>query len=86
MAFDSKMKLAAFKVAMDVTLKGMSKNPERCARNLIEMLSASFPNALTEEMKGKLYLAILELNKKADYKKIRDMLLEAAQTENSKSN
>lgn len=76
MPFESKMKLAAFKVAIDINLKGMNKNPERCARNLVELVSYSFSDLPKRLDTVTLYQSILSLIRENNDKKIKEMLLE----------
>ena len=76
MPFESRIKIVALKAAMDLTLKGMYKNPERCARNLIELVCDSYPSKLTQTKRAELFQRILEQIELDNAKKIKEILLE----------
>ena len=66
MTLELKLKCAALNAAVDITLKGLKKSPERCARNLIELGTSAFPNLLSEKEKDILYNKILNVCKNVD--------------------
>lgn len=74
MVIESKIKQAAFQIAVDITLKGMNRNPERCARNLVELFENSFPDKKNSEFSNNAYNIILNYTKMSDGKAIRDYM------------
>ena len=63
MALEHKLKYAALNAAVDITLKGIKRSPERCARNLIELGLSAFPNSINEAQKDVLYNNFYDLVK-----------------------
>ena len=61
MSLEYKLKYVALNAAVDITLKGAKKSPERCARNLIELGTTAFPEISEKTDKDILYKKLLEL-------------------------
>lgn len=53
-----KLKRAALSVAVDITLRGKDRSPERCARNLMELGGTVRPQ-LTKEQRAGAYEQLL---------------------------
>ena len=75
MPLDLQIKLVAFKIAMDVTLKGMNRSPERCTRNLLELIESSYPEKIDFYDKDALYATILGYCKNSDSKTAKETIL-----------
>ena len=73
MTLEFKLKKAALNKAVDITLKGINKSPERCARNLIELGLAAFPNSISDTDKDKLYRKLVEVCKKVDVEAVKEL-------------
>ncbi|HEX3076416.1 MAG TPA: hypothetical protein VHQ24_06090 [Lachnospiraceae bacterium] len=66
MLLESKLKQAALRTAVDVSLKRIKKSPERCARNLIELGVTAYPKSITPKERQDLYQKLLEICKRED--------------------
>ena len=77
MTLELKLKLAALNAAVDITLKGMKKSPERCARNLVELGVSAFPNFLNEKEKDILYDKILVICKNVDFIAAKELFFQS---------
>lgn len=77
MTLEFKLKKAMLTSAVDIIVKGAGKSPERCARNLIELGEKAFPNILTKSQQKVLYSELLELCKKNDISKAKDLFFRA---------
>lgn len=77
MTLELKLKRAALNAAVDITLKGMKRSPERCARNLIELGISAFPNLLSEKEKNVLYDKILIVCKNVDINAAKELFFQS---------
>ncbi len=73
MTLELKLKRAALNAAVDIALKGLKKSPERCARNLIELGTTAFPDAVNKADKEILYDKLLYLCKKIDTEAAKEL-------------
>lgn len=72
---DSKIKYSALKLAIEVTLKGIQKNPQRCARNVVELITNAYPDIITPEQQAELYILIIESANSEEVNNIREKIL-----------
>lgn len=75
MIIESKIKYSVFKLALEITLKGIEKNPQRCARNVIELIKNSYPGVLSAEQESELYSLVTKSAKNEDISCIREKIL-----------
>ena len=73
MTLEFKLRKAVLNAAVDITLKGIKKSPERCARNLIELGVSSFPDSISENEKENIYINLLNLCKAMDISSIKEL-------------
>lgn len=60
MTLEVRLKQAALKTAVTITLGGLEKAPERCARTLMELGRAAFPERVTAEEEPSALRRLLE--------------------------
>ena len=75
MIIESKIKYSVFKLALEITLKGIEKNPQRCARNVIELIKNSYPGILNAEQESELYSLVTKSAINEDISCIRENIL-----------
>ena len=76
MISEGKIKKAALLVALDISLKRMKKSPERCARNLMELGSAAYPDKLSKKEQQELLNELVSVSKGGDMNKVKDLFVE----------
>lgn len=59
MTLEGKLRKVAVIAAVDISLKRIGRSPERCARNLIELGTNAYPNALSKKDQVILYSTLL---------------------------
>ena len=72
LTLENKLKKVAVCAAVDITLRGNERSPERCERNLAE-LGASVAGAMKKEQKEKAYRQLLEACRKASFLECRSL-------------
>lgn len=72
LTLENKLKKVAVCAAVDITLRGKERSPERCARNLAE-LGESVAGAMKKEQKEKAYRQLLEACRKASFLECRSL-------------
>lgn len=75
MILEMKLKKAALIAALDLSLARMKKSPERCARNLMELGLTTYPGKLSKKQQNEMLQLLLELCKKGDIARVRDVFL-----------
>ncbi len=75
MILEMKLKKAALNAALDINLVRMQKSPERCARNLLELGLTTYPGKLTKKQQVEMLQLLLELCKKGDAARVRELFL-----------
>ncbi|MDP4153581.1 MAG: hypothetical protein Q8865_09130 [Bacillota bacterium] len=73
MTIERKIKRAAQSVAVDIALKRMRRSPERCARNLVELGSASCAHRLSRSEFKEIYDKLLAICRESDEEAAREM-------------
>jgi hypothetical protein len=79
MMLEVKLKQAALKVAVDISLKRMKKSPERCARNLIELGTTAYPDKIPKKDHQNFYQKLLDICKSEDIEEARKLFFETFQ-------
>jgi len=76
MILESRIKKAAFFAAVDISFKRMKKCPERCARNLMELVISTFPNKITQTEYANLSQKLLLFCKSNDLQGAHDLFIQ----------
>jgi hypothetical protein len=71
-----KIKKTAIMAALDIRLARMHRSPERCARNLMELGQASFPDKLSEEERLDIFRKLVSCCKSKDFHEARNLFIE----------
>lgn len=61
---------------LDIRLARMHRSPERCARNLMELGQASFPDKLSEEERLDIFQKLVAYCRSQDFHDARDLFIE----------
>lgn len=72
-----KLKKAALLAALDINIKRMHRSPNRCARNIIELGLAAYPNKLSEVDQSVLLAALLKACKEQDAFQVKELFLQS---------
>jgi len=76
MILESKIKLAALLVAVNISFKRIKKCPERCARNLMEIGINTFPNKITKKQYDNFSQKLILLCKNNDAQGARELFIQ----------
>ena len=76
MILESRIKLAALLVAVDISFKRIKKCPERCARNLMEIGINTFPNKMTKNQYENFLQRLILLCKSNDAQGARELFIQ----------
>lgn len=79
MKLELKLKQAALKVAVDISLRRMKKSPERCARNLIELGITAYPDKTSKKDRQNFYQKLLDICKSENIEEARSFFFETFQ-------
>lgn len=75
MLVEGKLKKVALIAAVDISLKRISKSPERCARNLLELGLSAYPDKVLKEEQAQLYTKLLILCKNGDAQETKNLFI-----------
>lgn len=75
MLVEGKLKRVALIAAVDISLKRISKSPERCARNLLELGLNAYPDRLLKKDQNDFFNQLLKLCKNEEIQEARDLFL-----------
>lgn len=75
MIVEGKLKRVALIAAVDINLKRISKSPERCARNLLELGLTAYPDKLMKTDQNEFYNRLLLLCKNGDVQSTKDLFI-----------
>ncbi|MDF2567525.1 MAG: hypothetical protein K0R90_981 [Oscillospiraceae bacterium] len=76
-SLESKLKKIALNLAIDALLRSAQRSPQRCARNLVELGSSAYPNALNKEQLQELSVDLLVLCKNHQPQKTKERFFSA---------
>lgn len=79
MMLEVKLKQAALKAAVDISLRRMKKSPERCARNLVELGITAYPDKISKKDRQNFYQKLLDICKSEDIEEARKLFFETFQ-------
>lgn len=75
MILESKIKQAVLLAAVDISFKRTKKSPERCARNLMELGTNTFPNKILKKEYDSFLQKLLLLCKNNDIQGTRELFI-----------
>lgn len=80
MILESRLKQAALNAAVDISLKRMKKNPERCSRNLLELGLTAYPDKISKKDSSDFYLQLLDICKREAVEEAKALFYNTFQT------